>query len=529
MAERLLSRAAIAAICVALFTPLVVTTGTLFPYVAGKGVAVRLATEAAVLLYAALVVVQPDYRPRATPIAIAVLTYVLVGALAAMLGVDPYHSVFGNLERMEGWIGLAHGVALFVVAAAVLRSRAQWLLVLEASLLASVVVAALAFVPPDTPPPGYRPGSTLGHPDFLATYALFHVFFTVVVVAWEPARWRCALALVAGVLNIAALMVAASRGAMVGLYAAIVAGALLWAWRGSRRRAAIAVLAALIAAPFAVRALDGTAIVDAMPHAIQRLARTTLDDPSTQTRIRSLRICLAATAARPLLGYGPDNFRAAFDRHFDPSDLGLEQWFDRAHDKPAEVMVETGLMGLAAHLAIFVIAGVALLRRVRSPRDACEALVAGATLCAGVAYFVQNLFLFDTPSSLLLFFLTLALASFVAETRAVAASSRRVLHKVALAVTVPTVVALAILVNVLPLRPRRSAALRRRGIGVEPSPRIAPRWSAEDSRATKSRAPRWMRTSTAAARVQARGPRCGRSFARSRRRRLRAGRRTCGR
>ena len=67
------------------------------------------------------------------------------------------------------------------------------------------------------------------------------------------------------------------------------------------------------------------------------------------------------------------------------------------------------------YLALFAVAGAGLLRFVRQSQDRADRQVGIAALTLGTAYFVQNLFLFDTPTSTLLFFFTLGFASFLVD------------------------------------------------------------------------------------------------------------------
>lgn len=59
---------------------------------------------------------------------------------------------------------------------------------------------------------------------------------------------------------------------------------------------------------------------------------------------------------QPILGWGPENFRFAFAKHFN-NDLYLsenigETWFDRAHNIVIDTLVSTGILGLLAYLIL---------------------------------------------------------------------------------------------------------------------------------------------------------------------------------
>ena len=120
---------------------------------------------------------------------------------------------------------------------------------------------------------------------------------------------------------------------------------------------------------------------------------------------------------RPLLGWGPENFSAAFDKHFDIRHFvpgaSSETWFDRAHSIVFDYLAETGLLGFGAFVGMFVVFFWELVRHVRRALpvhlgNAVRRLspVEIALLAAlPVAYLVQGLILFDVlPIYMNLFF-----------------------------------------------------------------------------------------------------------------------------
>ncbi|MBI4236769.1 MAG: O-antigen ligase family protein, partial [Chloroflexi bacterium] len=110
-------------------------------------------------------------------------------------------------------------------------------------------------------------------------------------------------------------------------------------------------------------------------------------------------IGLRAFRDRPLLGWGQDNFARAFDRFAEASlyRYGTDD-YDQAHNKVIEEMATKGSLGALAYVALWGALAWAVIRRRRPLRE--EAL-AYAVLGALGGYFLQNLFLFDTPGMLL--------------------------------------------------------------------------------------------------------------------------------
>lgn len=82
---------------------------------------------------------------------------------------------------------------------------------------------------------------------------------------------------------------------------------------------------------------------------------------STAARIIVWETGWEAIKERPMLGWGPENFRMAFEQHFDnrlylDENLG-EVWFDRAHNIFIDTLVSVGLLGmtLLGLLALYVV------------------------------------------------------------------------------------------------------------------------------------------------------------------------------
>ncbi|MCK4805915.1 MAG: hypothetical protein KAS91_01910, partial [Candidatus Pacebacteria bacterium] len=87
-------------------------------------------------------------------------------------------------------------------------------------------------------------------------------------------------------------------------------------------------------------------------------------------------------------------------------------YFDRAHNKPMEVLATNGIFGFLSYLSIF---GIALyfLNQLRKKK---EWFLPSLALAGGlIGYFVQNVFIFDFHESYLMFFLLLVFISSLSE------------------------------------------------------------------------------------------------------------------
>jgi len=407
-----------------LVTPLIVTSQPHFASPIGKAIFFRVGVEILLVPYTALVFLDRRFRPPRSPLLWSVVAYLTLLLVATVVSLDRSRSWWGTLGRMDGVFAMLHYGVFFIMLGGILRRQKDWVIFFNISLAVSVLIAACALEERITT--GWSGvSSTLDAPPFLAAYALIHVFLAALIIDWATtATGHCARTRIAqgwGVaalgLNLLTLFLAAERGAIVGLgvglLALAVAVLMFRIGRPSVRRAAKGLIILLIVAPFILHYARGTTIFRAS-YALERLGNVSLKDKTTITRIINLGVSWRAFKARPVLGYGPELFFVAYNRNFNPEQLSYEQgWVDRAHNKLADVLVMQGLVGLVSYLGIFVAAGWLLYgAQKRKGPDAYTVLVTFGLL---VAYFVQNLFLFDMPASHLLFFVMLAWVSFLAQ------------------------------------------------------------------------------------------------------------------
>ena len=268
--------------------------------------------------------------------------------------------------------------------------------------------------------------ATLGNPSYLAAILVMTTILGMgmlvrsFVVTGETVEQRASWSLVgsrlfwaaAVFMGLWALFQTGTRGALVGLVGgAAFMPVALWLW-GDRRalRPVLIGAAALLLGAAGFFALDQTV---GLPSAAEcrtqgtsaRLVSTGLSQPSVAIRLETAQSGLQGFLARPLTGWGPGHFGVAYDRYADASVFQYGSAFtDQAHNKVVEEMATKGLLGTVAYLALWGGLLWAIVRR----RPIRDEILAYAVLGALGGYFVQNLFLFDTPAMLLFWSLLVA-------------------------------------------------------------------------------------------------------------------------
>ncbi|MEK7072847.1 MAG: O-antigen ligase family protein [Patescibacteria group bacterium] len=385
---------------------------TLFPTVSGK-LPIALVLIAVVGVLASIT---PAASTRAArPLVIAVGIFVMVSALAAAFGVDWEQSIWGSAARGTGLVTIAACVVWFLSAQRLLTAR-DWRLFWWAAVAAAVVEAFVVIVEAAVPAVRAifheqgRYSGLIGNPASLAGYLTMSMAVLVLLASAAKRRGRAVLA-VAATAIVTALFLTGTRSGIVGLAAAAAVGIAVIFFSGRRAHrlamavglgVAVVLLTAAFVAPWGALEQIG------VPSGFGRVLnwRAYVNDP---TRILEWKIALASFQARPLLGWGPENFQAAFDRHYDPALLRYsfsETVSDKPHNIFLEMLVAGGVPLLLAYLGLFAAAawGIVRLRR-QGSMTVVEAAAAGAML---VAYAVHGLFLFETYPTGLLFFSLLA-------------------------------------------------------------------------------------------------------------------------
>ena len=229
---------------------------------------------------------------------------------------------------------------------------------------------------------------------------------------WLRAFWGTVAAV-----DLTVLYLAGSRGALAGLVAGLLTFAIVYlVWGRSHliRRISMAIIATLFIGGVFLAVGPKPALFDRIggpDSALSGIAATGAEDRGIGGRIDTAVVGLKAFSERPLLGWGPENFATGYSQHL-TADIAARNGvtFDQAHNKLLEELATKGALGLAAYLAVWAYALWVIVTRARGEGIAGQVLTLSVG-CALACYFVQNLFLFDTPGTVGQVFLLFALVA----------------------------------------------------------------------------------------------------------------------
>jgi pentatricopeptide repeat protein len=375
--------------------------------------------ELALPLYLYLVITDPRLRPRLKqPIALAVLAYLVISLISTLVGINPERSLWGNFERMGGVYSLLHLVLFYFYVLLVAQLEGGWqkrllqLLVVVPALVVLNSVSGKLGLPtwaPDTPGTS-RLSGTLGNPDFFGAYLCIPLFLAIWLARDARERAKKLIYGVIAALCALGIYLSGTRGALLGVLAGGLVGAVIWLALTNKRRIRRYGLSLLGLGAIATGSLFAFAGHLSQNSLLHRLF--TLDDSDSRARLLEWGTALKGYPERPFLGVGPENFYYLSDKYYNPASYGFDtSYLDKPHNLWIEMLVTIGPLGLLAYLATLVFAVWAFYRAYKTARlGLCGFALLTAAL---VAYQVQDLTLFDSVGPSLTFFAVLGLAGYM--------------------------------------------------------------------------------------------------------------------
>jgi len=424
------------------------------------------------------------------PLVIAVSIFVSIFLLACLFGVDPKWSFWSNFERGEGGLQILYLGIFFWLLVVLFREEKDWQIIFWISILVATLVILYGiaahlkyidaemttriengfeikeltgrggpwfqtfknYIGPSFKDPGFRFAGSLGNPAYTASYFIFALFYAGYLLikktrintdekriytdkksALIRQNLYKSVLLLSIILFLVFFWLAATRGAFVGLLAAIMVGAFYFAFQYKKYRKPLIglILIGLMAVGLMVYFRD-TPFVKSLPGS--RIFQITLSAETWQHRTYMWQTAIEGFKERPLLGWGPENFIKIFDKHFpvkyfNPS-AGFGAWFDRAHSIYFDYLAETGILGLLSYLSIFIVFYWQLFRAGTSKQEqvirekkqvlfpSSQLLITNVLLFSlPIAYLVQGIVLFEILPLYINLFLFLAFANYKLENR----------------------------------------------------------------------------------------------------------------
>jgi len=395
----------------ALFTPLVINTKFFFPFVAPKTIFFRIIVEVILVAYLFLVAINKSFRPRITPLTIAVVLFLAIFILASFAGINPHRSFWSTNERMTGILTMLHLFAFFLILSSVWRERKDWERVLGVSIIVGVILSLYILLGNEV---SSRGGGTIGNTSFMAAYLLFDVFFAITLLLAKRGLWQI-FAGISLLIMTPVLLNSTGRGAIVAFFGGLFLlglGYLLFSQKTTLKRLAWAIILVLVISGILLAVIQPALVTNELDVNFKEM----------KSRFVVWEKGWKGFLERPILGWGPENFIVVFGKYFNScmflGECGNEIWFDRVHNIVLDTLVTTGLAGLFSYLAIFFVAIYGLLKLVPQIVDRKNIFFPLGLTVVLLSYFFQNLLVFDMINTYLVFFLALGFINFLIQKQA---------------------------------------------------------------------------------------------------------------
>ena len=402
------------------FVPLLVFPASfIFPFIVPKILTFRALVELMLGGYIVLLCINwQEFRPKFSWLNLALAAFFVSFTVSTFAGVDPYHSFWDNHERMLGLFTIFHYIAYYFICSSVFKTWDEWKKALRIFLIAGSIVMVIGVMQIFNSQLLLNQGSdrviaTLGNPIYVGGYGLFLVFVSLLLFLTESNKvWKWSVAAMA-LFAVVGMFYSGTRGSMLGLavgLACMVLGYILVLKQQKKvRNILIGVAAVGVALVVLLYAFRQTAFVSNIP-AVGRAVNTTYTVLKSTPRWIAWGVAFKSWEERPVFGWGPNNFFYAFNNNYNPKSLLYgygETWFDNAHNIVMNTLAVQGMVGLVIYLMIFIAGILSVVFAYRKGRLNMHVAVIGSAFL--VAHLVQNVTVFENPTSYLYFMFWLAL------------------------------------------------------------------------------------------------------------------------
>ena len=399
------------------FLAFIVSSSMFFPFITGKNFSFRIIVEIMTALWLVLLLFDARYKPRKSWVLAMLAIFVGIVALSSIFGENFYRSFWSNYERMEGLVTYLHLLAYFLVLAGTMKTEKVWNWLFHTTLLASAIIAFYGvfqlFGVLQTHQ-GSRLDATLGNASYLAVYMVFHIFLAMALFyrAKDFRKWIYFFVII---LESFVLYHTATRGAILGIIGSLFISWILIAILSSSKKSKLAHISLLAGMAIIIAGFLFLAKSDFVKNSqvLNRFAGISLSEGTTESRLTIWKMSWAGFKEKPIFGWGQENFNLVFNKYYEPILYKQEAWFDRAHNVFFDRLTTNGIFGLLSYMGLL---GIALYylwaKRKKTGLSVEDSAIFGSMF---LAYFFNNLFVFDNLISLILFATFLAYVGFRAK------------------------------------------------------------------------------------------------------------------
>jgi len=358
----------------------------------------------------------PDIKKNKIIWALAGLFIIFL--LASVFSVDPYFSFWGSPYRGGGFVTFAF-YFVFAILVFILFKKEDWKKAWIFSIFIGILVSLVAIIQyyglfdKIFLPVTNRPSSTLGNPILLAIYLLLLFFPTLSFTIKEKNKYLKIFYIFSLLIFLYVIFITGSRAVYLGVFAGMLYFLLFY----PKKFAILKILTAL----FLILVASTVFYVNTQSHFPQVLqnnrlfqileSRLSIKAALDNERFRAWQTVFQEIKDKPILGWGPENFAVGFDKNYDPM-VNPSPWWDRAHNIILDIGAQSGILGIIAYLALFVVLFWQLQKLKNNQRESAiireNTIIPYGIQATLVGYIVANFFSLDSFGTYLIFFLLIA-------------------------------------------------------------------------------------------------------------------------
>lgn len=404
-----------------LFTPLIIYNGVSYPTIFPKTIFFRTIVEIIFIFYILLILFKKQYLPKLSPLFLSILVFMGILTISSIFGINPYRSFWGTGERSEGLITFFHLLLFFTILISVFKEKNDWFRFLKFTVFISFLVGLSAIIQKlrifsfySTDPS--RPSGVLGNPDFVPGFLIFGIFLALYFILQEKKWTGKILYGIIFFVNTIVLILTQTRSGWVGIsfgFAFLLVFFFLFYQKKFFKPRRTILFGILITLLFAlVVSLNQDKPIISENQYFNRFFSILDYQRALKDRFIPWQISLQAFKERPLLGWGLESYNFVYDKYFKTDYLPTFPGgggFDRVHNKIFDLLIEGGILLLLGYLLIFFLIFYYLFKYPKGQAYGDNFNPSASFIFAAlfIAYFIQNLFVFDTLSTHISFFLVL--------------------------------------------------------------------------------------------------------------------------
>lgn len=314
-------------------------------------------TTILIIIYSILIYFDRQFIPRLSKIGWIFLALILAFTLSTIFSSQPYTSIWGAFNRMDGLLTWFYYLAFFIIVSGITRYKNSWQTILKIAISGIIIISIYAiyklwFIDDSSI---YRAESSLGNPVFLGGYLAMSIPLALSYILNKKYSVFKVISFLALILGVIALFYTFSRGSWIAAFLAILLVFGLYFYKYGRQIFNLKVIKIISGIVLLLIIIIALSYLNSPNSKI--LKNNIISTTSIEHRLHTWSVGLQAFKEKPIIGWGLENFRIGFNNYYTSSSKSTyvpfqETHVDRAHNGYIDIAVTGGIIALMIYLLI---------------------------------------------------------------------------------------------------------------------------------------------------------------------------------